>query len=69
MAFRAKRKFTDWAYGLMMLYGPQLRFGPYSILSPTAQSVNMRMALNAMFYLLIKITKNIIFYIADICDF
>ena len=52
MAFRAKRKFTDWAVGLMMLYGPQLRFGPYNIISPTAQSVNLRMALNVMFYLL-----------------
>ena len=43
MALRAIRKFTDWAVGLMMVY---------TIISPTAQSVNWCMARNNMFYLL-----------------
>ena len=61
MALRAIHRFTDWAVELRMLYGPKpsafsvrlhspytcVRFRPFSILSSTAQSVNLCMARNA----------------------
>jgi hypothetical protein len=53
MAFRAKYKFTDWLVRPRKVYVPQLGFGPYTFLSLTNQSVNLHIALKAMFYLLI----------------
>jgi len=35
-----------------IVYGPQLRFGPYNILWVTSRSINCHMALSAMNYLL-----------------
>jgi len=53
MGFRAICKFTDWLVRPQKEYGPQLRFGPYTFLSLTNQSVNLYIALKPMFYLLI----------------
>jgi len=52
MGFRAICKFTDWLVRPRKEYGPQLRFGPYTFLSLTNQSVNLYIALKPMFYLL-----------------
>ena len=52
MGFRAICKFTDWLVRPRKVYGPQFRFGPYTFLSLTNQSVNLHIALNPMFYLL-----------------
>ena len=52
MGFRAICKFTDWLVRPRKEYGPQLRFGPYTFLSLTNQSVNLYIALKSMFYLL-----------------
>ena len=49
-------QFTDWAVQDRTVY--QLRFGPYTILAWTAQSVNCHIALKAMFYLLNKMYAN-----------
>ena len=35
-----------------IVYGPQLRFGPYNILWVTSRSINCHMVLSAMNYLL-----------------
>jgi len=45
-------QFTDWAVQDRTINGPQLRFGPYTILAWTAQSVNCHLALKVMLYLL-----------------
>ena len=45
-------QFTDWSVQARMKYGSQLRFGIYTILDWTAHSVNLHIALKAMFYLL-----------------
>jgi len=47
-------QFTNCSVQARTVYGPQLRFGPYTILAWTAQSVNSHIALKAMFYLLIS---------------
>jgi len=52
MGLRAICKFTDWLVRPRKEYGPQLRFGPYTFLSLTNQSVNLHIALKPMFYLL-----------------
>jgi hypothetical protein len=55
MAFWAKCKFTDWLVRPRKVYVPQLRFGPHTFLSRlTNQSVNLHIALKAMYYLLNK---------------
>ena len=46
----------------LMLCLPQLRFGPYTILAWTAQSINCHIALKAMFYLLNIAFINIVLY-------
>jgi len=45
-------QFTDCSVQARTVYTVQLRFGPYTILGWTAQSVNCHIALKAMFYLL-----------------
>ena len=45
-------KFVDWSVQAKTAYNPQLRFGPYTILAWTAQSVNCHIALKVMLYLL-----------------
>ena len=52
MYFSGNIKFRDWAVQARTVYDPQLCFGPYTTLSWTVQSVNMHVALKAMFYLL-----------------
>ena len=56
MALQVIHRLTDWAVGLRLLYGHQLWFGPYNILSPTSQSVNLCTTGNAMFYCLLYYT-------------
>jgi hypothetical protein len=55
MALRAKWQFMDRSVTHKIVYGPQLRFGPYNILWVTDRSINCHMALSAMNYLLIII--------------
>ena len=38
-------QFTDWAVQARTVYGPQLCFGPYTILALTAQSINCHIAI------------------------
>jgi hypothetical protein len=52
MALRAKWQFMDWSVTHKIVYGTQLRFGPYNILWVTSRSINCHMALSAMNYLL-----------------
>ena len=52
MALRAKWQFMDRSVTHKIVYGPQLRFGPYNILWATTRSINCHMALSAMNYLL-----------------
>jgi len=42
-------QFTDWSGQARTVYGPQLRFGPYTILGWTFQSVICQIALKAIF--------------------
>ena len=42
-----------WSVTHKIIYGPQLRFGPYNILWVTSRSINCHTALSAMNYLLI----------------
>ena len=50
MALWAKWQFMDQSITHKIVYGPQLRFGPYNILWVTSQSINCHMALSAMNY-------------------
>ena len=43
-------QFTDGSVQARTEYGPQIHFGPYTILALTAQSVNCHIALKTMFY-------------------
>ena len=52
MALRAKWQFMDRPVTHKIVYGPQLRFGPYNILWVTSRSINCHMTLSAMNYLL-----------------
>jgi hypothetical protein len=52
MELRAKWPFMDWDVTHKLVYGPQLRFGPYNILWVTSQSISCHMTLSAMNYLL-----------------
>ena len=52
MGFRAICKFTDWLVRPRKVYGPQLRFWPYTFRGLTNQSVNLHIARKPMFYLL-----------------
>jgi hypothetical protein len=52
MALWAKWQFMDRSVTHKIVYGPQLRFGPYNILWVTSRSINCHMALSAMKYLL-----------------
>jgi len=52
MALRAKWQFMDRSVTHKIVYGPQLRFGPYTILWVTSRSINCHMALSAMNYLI-----------------
>jgi hypothetical protein len=52
MALRAKWQFMDRSATHKIVYGPQLRFGPYNILWVTSRSINCHMALSAMNYLI-----------------
>ena len=52
MALQAKWQFMDRSVTHKIVYGPQLRFGPYNILWVTSRSINYHMALNAMNYLI-----------------
>jgi hypothetical protein len=47
MSLRAKWQFMDRSVTHKIVYGPQLRFGPYNILWVTFRSINCHMALNA----------------------
>jgi len=47
-------KFTDWSVQARTEYGTQLRFGPYTILAWTAQSVNCHIALKAILFLFVN---------------
>ena len=58
MYFRAIWQFTDCSVQARTVYRPQLRFGPFTILTWTAQSVNCHIALKVMFYLLNIIPMN-----------
>ena len=53
MVLRAKWQFMNRSVTHKIVYGPQLRFGPYIILWVTSRSINCHMALSAMNYLLI----------------
>jgi hypothetical protein len=55
MALRAKWQFMDRSVTHKIVYGPQLRFGPYNILWVTFRSINCHMALSAMNYLLNRV--------------
>jgi len=52
MALRTKWQFMGRYVAHKILYGPQLRFGPYNILLVTSRSINCHMAFSAMNYLL-----------------
>jgi hypothetical protein len=52
MALRAKWLFMDWSVTHKIVYGPQLRFGPYNTFWVASRSINCHMALSAMNYLL-----------------
>jgi hypothetical protein len=52
MALRPKLHFMDRSVTHKIVYGPQLRFGPYNILWVTSRSINFHMALSAMNYLI-----------------
>ena len=52
MALWAKWQFMDRSVTHKIVYGPQLRFGPYNILWVTSRSINCHMALSAMNYLI-----------------
>jgi hypothetical protein len=52
MALRAKWQFVDRSVTRKIVYGSQLRFGPYNILWVTSRSINCHMALSAMNYLI-----------------
>jgi len=45
MYFGGNMQFTDWSVQARTVYGPHLRFGPYTILAWTAQYVNCHIAL------------------------
>ena len=45
-------QFTDWSVQARTEYGLHIRFGPYTILEWTIQSINCHIVLKAMFYLL-----------------
>ena len=51
-ALRSKWQFMDRSVTHKILCGPQLRFGPYSILWVISRSINCHMALSPMNYLL-----------------
>ena len=57
MALRAIWQFMDQSVTHKIVYGSQLRFGPYNILWVTSRSINYHMALSAMNLLLNR--KNI----------
>ena len=52
MALRGKWQFMDRSVTHKIVYGPQLRFGPYTILWVTSWYINCHMALSAMNYLI-----------------
>jgi hypothetical protein len=52
MALRAKWQFMDRSVTHKIVYGPQLRVGPYDSLWVTSRSIDCHMALCAMNYLL-----------------
>ena len=52
MALRAKWQFMDRSVTHKIVYGPQLRFGPYNTFWVTSRFINCHMALSAMNYLL-----------------
>ena len=56
-------QFTDNAFQARTVYGPKPRFGLYTILTWTAQSVNCHIALKAKFYLLNVIIHYCVFVI------
>ena len=60
MALRVKWQFMDRAVTHTIVYGPQLRSGPYNILWVTSRSINFHMALSAMNYLLIDCFTSLI---------
>ena len=51
MTLWAKCQFMNWSVTHKILYGPQLRFGPYYNLWVTDRSTNCHMALSTMNYL------------------
>jgi hypothetical protein len=52
MALRANWQFMDRSVTHKIVYRPQFRFGPYTILWVTSRSINCHMVLSAMNYLL-----------------
>jgi hypothetical protein len=59
MALQAKWQFMDRSVTHKIVYGPQLRFGPYNnnIVWATSRSINCHMALSAMNYLINTVSE------------
>ena len=56
--FSGNMQFTDCLVQARTVYSTQLRFGPLTILTWTAQSLNCHIALKVIFYLLNIIPMN-----------
>jgi len=68
MALLAKLQFMNQSVNHKIVYGHQLRFGPYNILWVTSRFINCHMALSAMNYLLTVIYFRLFFKCLSFCN-